>query len=241
MKRIIYMVFRNLLIMPNFLIKLCYYASHVEQIPEMDRYQLLKKIVSHANKGGNVCVKTYGQENIPEENGFMLYPNHQGMYDVLAIIHSCDKPVSAVAKIEVQRVPVLNKVMSCMEGLYMDRNDVRQSMGVINKVTEEVKGGKNYIIFAEGTRSKNENNLLEFKGGSFKAATKARCPIVPVALIDSFKPFDTNTIKPVTVQVHFLKPLLYEDYKDMKTSEIAEEVKERIEKVIESFEEKDFS
>ena len=41
--------------------------------------------------------------------------------------------------------------------------------------------------------------------------------------------------------MHFLKPLLYEDYKDMKTSEIAEEVKERIEKVIDSFEEKDFS
>ena len=128
-----------------------------------------------------------------------------------------------------------------MEALYMDRNDVRQSMGVINKVTEEVKNGRNYIIFAEGTRSKDGNNLLEFKGGSFKAATKAKCPIVPVALIDSFKPFDTNTISPVTVQVHFLKPLLYEEYKDMKTNEIAQEVKERIEQVIKNFTEKDFA
>lgn len=51
----------------------------------------------------------------------------------------------------------------------------------------------------------------EFKGGSFKAATKARCPIVPVALIDSFKPFDTNTISQVTVQVHFMEPLYYEE------------------------------
>ena len=241
MKRIIYMVIRNLFIMPYFLIKLCYYASRADKIPETDRYLLLKKIVAHANKGGNVCVKTYGEENLPEENGFMLYPNHQGMYDVLAIIHSCGKPVSAVAKIEVKKVPVLNKVLSCMEALYMDRDDVRQSMEVINKVTEEVKNGRNYIIFAEGTRSKNGNNLLEFKGGSFKAATKAKCPIVPVALIDSFKPFDTNTISPVTVQVHFLKPLLYEEYKDMKTNEIAQEVKERIERVIKKFTEKDFA
>ena len=73
-----------------------------------------------------------------------------------------------------------------------------------------------------------------FKGGSFKAATKARCPIVPVALIDSFKPFDTNTIKPVTVQVHFLEPLLYDDYKDMKTTEIAALVEERIQNVIDA-------
>ena len=62
------------------------------------------------------------------------------------------------------------------------------------------------------------NEMLEFKGGSFKAATKAKCPIVPVALIDSFKPFDTNSIAPVTVLVHFLKPLYYDDYKDMKTN-----------------------
>lgn len=70
------------------------------------------------------------------------------------------------------------------------------------------------------------NKLLEFKGGSFKAATKAKCPIIPIALIDSFKPFDTNSIAPVTVQVHFLEPIYYEEYQNMKTTEIAKEVKE---------------
>ena len=84
----------------------------------------------------------------------------------------------------------------------------------------------------EGTRSRNGNEVQEFKGGSFKAATRAKCPIVPVALIDSFKPFDTNTISQVTVQVHFLEPILYEEYQNMKTTEIAEIVKKRIEKVI---------
>ena len=74
---------------------------------------------------------------------------------------------------------------------------------------------------------------MDFKGGSFKAATKAKCPIVPVALVNSFKPFDTNSIKPVNVEVHFLKPMLYEEYKDMKTTEIANEVKKRIAEVVE--------
>ena len=94
------------------------------------------------------------------------------------------------------------------------------------------KKGRNYLIFAEGTRSKNGNRVGTFKGGSFKAATRAKCPIVPVALIDSFRPFDTNTIRPVTVQVHFMKPLLYEEYKDMKTTEIAALVQERIQNTI---------
>ena len=118
-------------------------------------------------------------------------------------------------------------------GTYMiDREDIRQSMQVIIDVSKEVQNGKNYLIFAEGTRSKNGNQIGSFKGGSFKAATKAKCPIVPVALIDSFKPFDTKTISQVTVQVHFLEPLYYEEYKNMKTTEIAEIVHDRIQKII---------
>ena len=70
------------------------------------------------------------------------------------------------------------------------------------------------------------------KGGSFKSATKARCPIVPVALIDSFRPFDEKSIKPVTVHVYYLPPIPYEEYKDMNTTEIAETVKARIEEAI---------
>ena len=53
-----------------------------------------------------------------------------------------------------------------------------------------------------------------FKGGSFKAATKSKCPIVPVALIDSFKPFDCNNIKKCTVQIHYLPAIYYDEYKD---------------------------
>ena len=71
-----------------------------------------------------------------------------------------------------------------MKAYMMDRNDIRQSLQVIVNVTNEVKNGRNYLIFPEGTRSKMGNEMLEFKGGSFKAATKAKCPIVPVALID---------------------------------------------------------
>ena len=119
-----------------------------------------------------------------------------------------------------------------MKAFFIDRDDVRQSMKVIMAVSKEVEKGRNYTIFPEGTRSKNGNKLGEFKGGSFKAATKVKCPIVPVALIDSFKPFDSHSLKPVEVQVHYLKPLYYDEYKDMKTTEIAEEVQRRIEKVI---------
>lgn len=232
MKRILMMVFRNILLVPYMWIKLCYHASHVDKYTEEEHYKMLRYITYRANKGGNVIIDVHGQENIPKENGFMFFPNHQGMYDVLAIIDACPKPFSVVAKKEVANVPFLKQVFACMKAYMLDREDVRQAMEVIVNVTKEVKKGRNYLIFAEGTRSKKGNQIQDFKGGSFKSATKVRCPIVPVALIDSFKPFDTNSITPVTVQVHFLEPLLYEEYKDMKTNEIAETVKERIQNKI---------
>ena len=232
MKRILMMVLRNIILVPFMWCKLCYHAHHVDKYTEEEHYKMLKFIVRRANKGGNVTIAAEGLDNIPKENGFMFFPNHQGMYDVLAIVEACSHPFSVVAKKEVENVQFLKQVFKCMKAYTMDRSDVRQAMKVITAVSKEVENGRNYLIFPEGTRSKNGNHVQEFKGGSFKAATKAKCPIIPVALIDSFKPFDTNSIEPVTVQVHFLKPMLYEEYKDMKTNEIAAEVKRRIEETI---------
>ena len=234
MKRILMMVLRNLYIVPYGWIRLCYRAAHVDKYTEEDMYAFLQWVDRRANRGGNVHIDVHGKENIPEKDGFMFFPNHQGLYDVLAIIEACPRPFSVVAKKEIAKIPFLKQVFACVKAYMIDREDVRQAMQVIINVANEVKKGRNYLILAEGTRSKNGNRVGNFKGGSFKSATKAQCPIVPVALIDSFKPFDTNSTKPVTVQVHFLKPLQYEEYKDMKTTEIAALVQERIQKTIDA-------
>ena len=232
MKRILLMVFRKILLVPYMWIRLCYRATHTEKYTEENQYAFLKWIVIHANRGGNVYIDVHGAENIPSQNGFMFYPNHQGLYDVLAVLEACPVPFSVVAKKEIKNIQFLKQVFACMKAYMLDREDVRQAMKVILDVSDEVKKGRNYLIFAEGTRSKCGNRIGDFKGGSFKAATRAKCPIVPVALIDSFQPFDRNTIAPVTVQVHFLKPIEYEDYKEMKTTEIAALVHDKIQKTI---------
>lgn len=236
MKRILLMVIRNLIFAVPAWFKLCHYAKHAENYSEEERYNFLRYIVERANKGGNVTLEAHGVENIPEENGFIMFPNHQGFYDVLAIVGCCNKPLSVVFKKEIENIPFIKQVAACMKAFSMDREDIKQSMQVIINVTKEVKKGRNYIIFPEGTRSKNGNNMLEFKGGSFKAATKAKSPIVPVAIIDSYKAFDTNSIKPVNVKIIFLPPILYDVYKDMKTTEIAQEVRNQIESAIKKHE-----
>ena len=236
MRRIILMVLYNLPFVLYWWWQLCHFAKHTDDIPEPEKYALLKKIVLHANKGGRVKIDVHGKEHIPTGESFVFFPNHQGLFDVLAIIEACDQPFSVVAKKEVKDVPFLKQVFAIMKAKIMDREDVRQSLQVILDVTQEVKNGRNYLIFPEGTRSRQGNQVGDFKGGSFKCAVKAKAPIVPVVLLNAFEPFDRNSIAPVTVQVHFLEPIPYEVYQSMKTMEIAKIVKTRIEETIAEYE-----
>lgn len=231
MKRIIYLIMKCFYIVPIWFLKICWYGKS-DRYTEEQKYGLLQKITTKVNKAGRVIIEPHGLSNLPKENGYIMFPNHQGMFDVLTLLETHKRPFSVVIKKEAENVILLKQVIRLLKAQVIDREDVRQSMKVIIQMTKEVKEGRNYVIFAEGTRSRDKNNLLEFKGGSFKSATNAKCPIVPVALIDSYKAFDTNSIEPVTVEVHYLPPLYYDEYKDMKSVEIAKEVKCRIETVI---------
>lgn len=232
MLRIILMVVRLFYKVPYYLCRIGWYGK--EKHKDRDKaYAFIQKVTRKANKAGRVTIEVHGLENIPKENGFVFFPNHQGMFDVLVFLATCPVPFSFVFKKEVSNVILLKQVIAALDAIAIDRKDIKQSMQVINQMTEEVKKGRNFLIFAEGTRSRKGNQLLEFKGGSFKSAQRAKCPIVPCALINSFVPFDENSIRPITVTLVYLPPMYYEEYKDMKTVEIAEEVKHRIEREIE--------
>lgn len=228
MNRIVTMVLKNLGIVPGAWFKLCRYAKNPDKYPESERYAHIQYILRCAVKGGNVDLQVDGQENIPAEGGFMLYANHQGMFDVLAIAATCDRPIGAVLKQELYDIPFIHQIALCTKSFPMNREDVRQSLTVIQHVTQEVKDGRGYLIFPEGTRSKKGNEMLDFHGGSFRCATKSGCPVIPIALVDCFKVLDQPGSKPVSVQAHYLKPITAQEYAGMKPAELAALVKERI-------------
>ena len=62
----------------------------------------------------------------------MFYPNHQGLYDVLAIMEACPRVRGSRQK-ESGRRTILKQVFTCMKAYMIDREDVRQSLQVIVK------------------------------------------------------------------------------------------------------------
>lgn len=195
-------------------------------------HEFIGKGASEAIKKGRVSVEVEGLKNIPKEDGFVFFPNHQGLFDGLMFFAYSPRPFAVVLKKEAAKLPLVKSIVGATDSIAMNREDIRQSIQVISEMSKRVKEGRNFIIFPEGTRSRAGNKLLDFKGGSFKAATMAKAPIVPCALINSFKVFDGKGIKPLKVKLIFLQPIYYEEYKDMKCADIAVMVKNRIEETI---------
>lgn len=232
MNRIFYMVVRNVLRVPVWFFRIWKLGLPGDTHTYEQRYDYIRHVVKSVNRTGRVEVEVHGIENLPADNGFILFPNHQGLFDVLALMDACPKPLGVIVKKEASDLIIVKQVIKALNGFSIDRKDMRASMEIIIKMTENVKAGKNYVIFPEGTRSREGNKLLAFKGGTFKSAVNARCPIVPVALIDCFKPFDEKSSRKLKVQVCFLKPLYPEDYRGIKTIQIAEIVHDRIQEEI---------
>lgn len=235
MSRLLKMILGNLGRLIRFFFQMCRCAKHREKYSEMDIYTRIQNLIRQVVSKGNVDLQVFGKENIPQTNGYMLYANHQGIFDILAIAIDFPGPLAAVFKHELKNIPLIKQLAYLTKSFPMNRADVRQSLTVIRAVTEEVKSGRNYIIFPEGTRSRKGNEMNEFHSGSFKAAMKAKCPILPVAFINSFQVLDQKGTQPVSVQMHYLKPIPYEEYQAMTTVAVAALVKQRIAEVLDKY------
>ena len=228
MLRFYYLILANLYMVPGVVKKMRQLIAD-ENSTEEEKYQYLQYVTRLIQKKGRIKTLVYGTENLPAEGGYVMYPNHQGKYDAYGIAAVHEKPCTVVIDQEKSNVIFTREMIDMIKGKRLDKTDVRQGFGIVNEIVEEVTEGRRYIVFPEGGYAKGKTNTLEeFKAGCFKMSVNSKTPIVPVVLVDSYLALNTSKLGSVTTQVHFLPPILYEEYQGMKTREIAELVKERI-------------
>ncbi|MBP7058827.1 MAG: 1-acyl-sn-glycerol-3-phosphate acyltransferase [Lachnospiraceae bacterium] len=227
MLRLIIIIFWNLHRIP-------YMVTHMRtlakdhKVTEEERYRFAQESVKAMNKAGKIITEIYGTENLPNDGGYVMFPNHQGKYDATAIIYAHDKPCTFVMDKHKSYQFFVREMVNMLRAKRLELNNLRQGLEVMNEITSEVKKGRIYILFSEGGYKNNHNKVQNFKPGSFKSAVRAKCPIVPVTLIDTYKPLNSLSIGKVVTKVIFNKPFYYDDYKDMKTPEIAISIKNSI-------------
>lgn len=206
-----------------------YYSRHPEKYSEEFRYEYDRHCITIMKKRGRITTNAYGTYNLPEDGGYVMFANHQGKYDALGIMDSHNTPCSIVMDADRSYIPLVKQFIDLVQGKRIKLDDLRQAAGIISEVAEEVKQGRKFIIFPSGGYEHRNGNYVDpFKPGCFKGAIRARAPIVPVAIVNSWKVFDLWSLRRVVTQVFYLKPLFYDDYKDMKSNAISDLVYKRI-------------
>ena len=226
--RICFVILISLPIVIFYLCKVTYIEKHDERYTEEERYAVARRAVSILQRNGRIHTDVYGTENLPAEGGYVMYSNHQGKYDALGIISGHENPCTVMIDDKRSHQLITTQFISLLKGSRLDKTDMKQQLKTILDIIEQVKAGRRYIVFPEGGYYHNRNEVHEFLPGAFKCSIKSKTPIIPVVLIDSYKPFELNSLKKVRTQVHFLPPIPYEAYKDMSSKEIAEKTREQI-------------
>lgn len=184
--------------------------------------------------------KVIGLENIPKDEPVLFTSNHRSFFDIVmsyAVIPASHNTVF-ISKKEVKKVPFLSWWMILVNSLFMDRDDTRQSLEVIIQAINVIKKDKfSVFICPEGTRNKEESyfDMLPFKEGSFKIATKSGCAIIPVAISNSSAIFEDHMpwIKPVRTAIHFGKPIYAKDYSREELAHIGANVQKIVQSMLE--------
>ena len=229
MLRFIYVIVMRTFSIIYYVPMMAHYARHPERYSEERCYALAQKLMDKVRHTSRITTEYEGKENLPRENGYLLAANHQGKYDSLGVILGHDRPCSVLMDKKRYRMPIAKQLVDMLGGQRIERNSPRQQIRVINAMAQEIREGRNYLVFPEGGYGKKRDNSLgEFKYGCFVSAVKAQCPIVPVVLIDCYKPFGLNSLRRVQTKVIYLPPIAYAEYEGMKPREVCALVRERI-------------
>ena len=150
-----------------------------------------------------VKVTVIGEENVPKDAPVLYIGNHRSFFDIPLTYPRCPIRTGYVAKKELEKVPLLSSWMKYLHCLFLDRTDIKQGLKTILTAIE---------------KNEKETDLLPFHEGSFKIATRAKCPIIPMAISGSVNLWEAHfpKIKPCHVVIEYGKPI-YVDQLDKET------------------------
>lgn len=204
---------------------------------DQEMYDFSYKIVDFLRWLFSTKTDYTGLENLPSDGGFIMYANHQGKYDALGIILAIKKPFSILWDIRSAKQPITKQISKMMKCEVIDTSKKQNFIPSMQRIAENVKNGRPYLIFPEGGYTDNKNNLQEFQTGCFMTSVLSKSTVVPVVLYDSYKAMDGNKLfGKARTQVHFLEPITYQEYEAAGRKGLATIVKERMQQKLDEIE-----
>ncbi len=208
-----------------------------KKYPEKRDYSSLRMVQWAFRVIYKICgirVTVIGQEKIPADRPVLYACNHSSYFDIIIGYSLCRNRTGYIAKDSIGKVPLLKTWMKRLYCLFMNREDVKQSLQTILTAISYIKKGISICIFPEGTRNKG-TSLLPFKEGSFKIAEKTGCPIVPMAITNTAAIAKENGlgVRPTHVIIEYCDPIFTDQLDRSEKKLLGSKTKQIIENSIE--------
>lgn len=195
---------------------------------------LLKNSLPLIIKVAKVKINAKGIEKFPEDTRVMLVCNHQHDFDPAVILSVFpEAKLGFIGKKEIYTLfPFISKAMHRINSLLIDRENDREAAKTIINAIKLIKDDKASIaLFPEGYVSKS-CELLPFRNGSLKIATKAKVPIV-VCAINNTRALPKNIFRrKTTVEFRLLDIIYPEQFEGMNTVAIGDIIHNKMEEAL---------
>ncbi|MFT5885545.1 MAG: putative phosphoserine phosphatase/1-acylglycerol-3-phosphate O-acyltransferase [Arcticibacterium sp.] len=174
-----------------------------------------------------------GEENLWTNRPAVFILNHQSNADFIIASKLIRKQARGVAKMELQKIPIIGQIFSLSGTIFLDRTNKEKSIEALKPAVESLKNGTSIIIFPEGTRS-NDYALGQFKKGAFHLAMEAGVPVIPIILKNAHDvmPKGKNLFNPTMVQVVVLPPIHSHDWTKENLGEKVDEIRDKFLEVL---------
>lgn len=201
------------------------YQKHKDRYSREERYAFLRKLIKIFFKSFNVEVNAKGLEKLDPNETYLFVSNHQSMADALTLIYLIEKPMSAVAKIETLKFPIVGRACDMVDIIFIDRDNIRDAVKMLKTSKEFLNNGVSVAIYPEGTRTKDENFVpAEYKSGALKPAYETKSKIAVIAIDGSYKVFSKKYKKDIKINFEVVDVLDFEDYGTKNTNDLAQEI-----------------
>ena len=168
MLRFVSVIVLNIFLVLHFIIRMSYYEKS-KKVDDNFRYNYARKILTKVIKRSRVTVNVTGLENLDKlDDGYVLYANHQGKFDALAVYRVHERQLSVVIDEKKSHGLLVTQFLKLVKAKRLEKDNFRQGISLFKEIGEEVKEGKNFLIFPEGKYEDNKNTLQEFHTGCIK-------------------------------------------------------------------------
>ena len=176
-----------------------------------------------------VRVEVKGLELIDADQTYIFTPNHQSFIEVPLLVTFLKRNLAYLAKKELFKYPIWSQGIRLMGVVPVDRSNTKAAVESARLATTNLRRGKSYAIYPEGTRSR-DGRLLPFKKGAFMMAIDAGVPIVPVSISGSTKIMPKGEIKifPSTIYITVHEPISTKAYSKENIAVLINETRAKV-------------